>query len=366
MPEFNYRTRLTSVILLLLISLALAIGYPAYAETLAVPNDDIHDILEKSLSVVEIDKEIARLEQQQADLRLTMTDTEQQLSEQEEQISDKRDGAGKVLRAYYMGERDGMYGALLNADSLTHFFQVLDFIDLVISNDKHTLNSYIDQYHALQERYTEMGEKQAGLILLENRLKQQRERVLALESQVDEQLEGRSDSERIRLLMEELTNSWQTAGLKEVQSYFKALSKAMGKLPEWIQDNKDLLETKGFQYTIRIPEEKLNAFLIEQDKRFSNFSFHFEDNKITASGSRDGMDISVIGHYTIENEKINGIIFHVDELIYNGFSLPDTTRASLEQEFDLGFYPGKILKFLKANDVETTDGELIIKLSINL
>src|SRR5690606_35501778 len=121
----------------------------------------------------------------------------------------------------------------------------------------------------------------------------------------------RSDSERIRLLMEELTQFWETAGLTEVREYFKAISAAMGKLPGWVQENKDMLEVKGFNYTIRVPEEKLNEFLRDQDERFNNFSFSFGDDTITAHGKRDGMEISVTGHYSIQDEPKNGIIFHV-------------------------------------------------------
>ena len=64
---------------------------------------------------------------------------------------------------------------------------------------------------------------------------------------------------------------------------------------------------------------------------------------------------------------MNGsILFHVDELIFNGLALPDTTRAQLEQQFDLGFYPSEIVSFLKAKSVEVKGNDLIIKLSISL
>jgi hypothetical protein len=56
----------------------------------------------------------------------------------------------------------------------------------------------------------------------------------------------------------------------------------------------------------------------------------------------------------------------VDDLLFNGFTLPDTTRAALEKEFDLGFYPGLMISFLKAKEVEIKDGELIIRLTLSL
>jgi hypothetical protein len=65
-------------------------------------------------------------------------------------------------------------------------------------------------------------------------------------------------------------------------------------------------------------------------------------------------------------EKSGAILFHVDELIFNGLALPDTTRRSLEEEFDLGFYPQKMVSFLKTKSVQIEDGKLIVKLSISL
>src|SRR5690606_27082163 len=108
----------------------------------------------------------------------------------------------------------------------------------------------------------------------------------------------------------------------------------------------------------------LNTFLREQNELFNHFSFTFSDNIITAYGKKDDIEISVSGHYSVENEPVNGIIFHVDQLFFNGFALPDTTRQALEKEFDLGFYPQLIISFLKANAIEMNDGELVIKLSI--
>ncbi|MNE85058.1 hypothetical protein D3C80_1820140 [compost metagenome] len=99
---------------------------------------------------------------------------------------------------------------------------------------------------------------------------------------------------------------------------------------------------------------------------FNDFTFQFKEDKVVAQGKRENMEIQIAGHYTIENDPKNAILFHVDELLFNGFALPDTTRQALEKEFDLGFYPDLIVSFLKANAVTMEDGELTIKLSITL
>lgn len=354
------------IIVIITITALLLLKLPVMAEPQPTEDEHIKELLEKSLSVVEIDKEIERIQAQKLVLEEDMAQTRLLLANQEEQIADKREAAGKVLRAYYMGDRNILLQALLSFNSLPDLFAMLDYIDIIIAQDKLAITTYKEHYRQLQSGYSKMEDNKEELQSVESRLRTQRDRVLALEQQIDTELAGRSDGERLRLMMQELTTYWETAGLGEVELYFGALSKAMQQLPTWIQDNKEYLEIDGFNYTIRVPQDALNLFLREQDDRFDTFSFVFEDDKVTAQGMRDGMELSITGHYTVENEPDNGIIFHVDELLFNGFALPDTTRQTLEDQFDLGFYPSLIISFLKATSVETKDGELIIKLSVKL
>ncbi|OMF36972.1 hypothetical protein BK133_07070 [Paenibacillus sp. FSL H8-0548] len=360
------RNRISIAIIAMLFTTLLLIQLPVWAEPLPTEEEEMHSLLEKSLSVVEIDKEIIRIGEQKQQLLLTMTDTERQLVLQEQQIELKQEEAGNVLRAYYVGERDFLLSALLSFDSLSELFQMLDYAEIILTHDKNTLNTYVEQYRKVKEGYQLLEARRDELDAIEEQLQTQKTRVLALEKQLDSELAGRSDADKIRILMNELTSYWETAGVDEVKQYFRALSKAMQSLPAWIQDNKQLLEIKGFQYTIRVPEQSLNSFLREQNDIFNNFSFVFNEGSIIAEGKRDQMEIKISGHYTVENDPKNAILFHVDKLIFNGFSLPDTTSRALEKEFDLGFYPDLIVPFLKANAVDIKDGELTIKLNLKL
>ena len=137
----------------------------------------------------------------------------------------------------------------------------------------------------------------------------------------------------------------------------------MDKMPTWVQNNKDML-IDGFNYTLTIPDAKLNAYLREQNALFDNFAFTFKQDKVIVSGKHDQLEVELSGHYSVETN--GGILFHVDELIFNGLSLPDTTRQQLEKEFDLGFYPSQIVSFLKTKSVSMEDGKLIIRLAISL
>ncbi|WMT42423.1 hypothetical protein RE628_08665 [Paenibacillus sp. D2_2] len=83
-------------------------------------------------------------------------------------------------------------------------------------------------------------------------------------------------------------------------------------------------------------------------------------------GSKEGLEISVEGHYTIENQPQNALVFHIDKLVFNGLELPDTTRTELEDEFDLGFYPKEIVPFIEATEAVIDEGQLTVKLKLSL
>ncbi|MNG35560.1 hypothetical protein D3C84_1223280 [compost metagenome] len=81
-------------------------------------------------------------------------------------------------------------------------------------------------------------------------------------------------------------------------------------------------------------------------------------------GDNGNIRVKIVGTYTVENEPQNAIRFHVKQLIFNGLALPDTTRADLEREFDLSFYPQLLIKYVKAKSVTLEDGELTVQLAI--
>lgn len=333
---------------------------------LSPEDEEARQIIEKSLSLVELDKEINRIAGQQQGIAAKLKRSNDELKLQEQAIEDQRENAGRVLRSYYKGERNILFAALFSAQSIRDVLTVMDYVNVIFTNDHHTLNSYLKQYQDIKKSVAALNEQSRQLEEVKIQLKAQRERVVALQKDVDGKLGGRSDADRLRLMIEELTGFWENVGLYEVKRYFKALAGAMKEMPNWVQDNKGMLAIDGFNYTLTVQEAELNAFLREQNELFNNFAFQFKENSVNVTGKRDGLEVTISGHYTVEEEPRNGIRFHVDELIFNGLSLPDTTRKSLEEEFDLGFYPGKIVNFLKAKSVIIEEGNLIVKLSISL
>lgn len=328
--------------------------------------EETKQILEKSLSIVEIDHEIERIQKQQQTIAAQVASLEQQLAIKNEQIQSKREQAGSVLRAYYMGDRESLLAAMLTLDSLDKFFSTYDYYAMIMEHDHDILNTYTAEYKEIERIEKNYRTNQQELASVLQNLQQQRSRVLALQSDVNDRLAHSTDPEKLKLLIQELTNFWQNIGIYEVRTYFKALSESMQDLPTMIKNNKESLVIDGFNYTINIKEDDLNQFLRDKNDLFKNFAFHFEKDMLIATGQRNNIEIAIKGHYTVEDKPENCILFHVDHLIFNGLELPDTTRKALEKEFDLGFYPAKLVSFIKATSVSIDDRTLQVKLKMNL
>ncbi|MBU5354230.1 hypothetical protein KQI74_18225 [Paenibacillus barcinonensis] len=326
---------------------------------------DTQAILQKTLSIVEIDHEIERIAKKQEELAAQHKTLSAQLQQQEQEIHIQQDRAGAVVRSYYTGERDSLLMTVLGAKSFKDLFVLYDYYQIIIGRDQATLDKYQTRYNSLQQTSNQIRQTSVELAEMKTNLQNQRTRVASLQNEVDEQITASGNAAAIQKLMNELTLYWENIGIYEVKRYFKALASAMQNLPDFIQKQNGAISTTGTTYTIRIGQDELNTFLRSQNEIFNDFAFTFDRDKITASGQRDQLQLSIEGHYTVENEPQNAIRFHVDKLVFNQLELPDTTRSMLEREFDLGFYPQKILSFVKATDVSTDEGILEVKLAIS-
>ncbi|CAH0119581.1 MULTISPECIES: hypothetical protein [unclassified Paenibacillus] len=337
---------------------ALLLAEPTPEETRA--------ILEKSLSVVEIDKEIARIEQQQRDIAARLTSLERELLDKDRLVAEKRGQAGAVLRAYYMGDRDVLLSALFSTKNWNDMLLMWEYYNIIVEHDHKLLHTYMADYRQVRELDEQLQATQAELGALKTSLLAQRERVLGLQSDIDNALAQSADPETMKRLIAELSEFWQNIGIREVRQYFEALASVMQDLPEMITSDKDSLSIDGLNYTVQVKDDQLNAFLRSKNNLFDNFAFAFEQDRLVATGKRNDIIVAIQGHYTVEEEPQNSILFHVDHLLFNGLELPDTTRRSLEEQFDLGFYPKQIMPFLKATEVQIEDGLMKVKLTLNL
>lgn len=332
----------------------------------AMPDDEeTRKLLEQTLSSAEIEREIARIRVQERSLAGKVSELTEQADAKQIAIADKQERAGAVVRAYYMGERDGLLAAMLSAKSISRMLALFDYYEIIIGQDRNTLTAYKDQYKDLTNTITAARRSAEELAELRTALEEQKKRVLALNEQIQGGIHASADPARMSMLLEEFGKYWENIGIHEVRTYFKALSSAMKQLPQFVQNRDGVLVRKGMTYNLALKEEDLNEFLVSQNKLFQDFGFHFKNNEITASGTSGGLSLTLTGHYTIQEEPVNGLMFHVDRVVFNGLELPDTTRKELEEEFDLGFYPAKIVSFLRAAEVSSADGVLHVKLSLS-
>ncbi|MEK4060128.1 MULTISPECIES: coiled-coil domain-containing protein [unclassified Paenibacillus] len=328
-------------------------------------NEETRRLLEQTLSSAEIEREILRITAEQKVLEKKVSLLSKQAAEKEAAIADQQERAGAVIRSYYMGDRDSLLAALLSAKSISRMLALYDYYEIIIGQDRDILDQYEEQYKDMKSTITASLRSSKELEELKTALTEQKTRVAALNEEIEGGISASSDPESMSALLNEFTRYWENIGIHEVKTYFKALSSAMNHLPQFVQSKSGMLTRKGMTYTLALKEEDLNTFLISQNELFKDFAFHFNKGQVTASGTSGGLTLTLTGHYTIENEPVNGLMFHVDNVVFNGLELPDSTRQSLEEEFDLGFYPEKIVSLLHATEVESKEGVLYVKLSIS-
>lgn len=121
-----------------------------------------------------------------------------QPQEQEEQIHIQQDRAGAVVRSYYTGERDSLLMTVLGARSFKDLFVLYDYYQIIIGRDQAVLDKYQDRYRNLQQTSTQIRQTTTELTEMKTNLQNQRERVVALQKEVDDQIATRrcgADSE---------------------------------------------------------------------------------------------------------------------------------------------------------------------------
>lgn len=345
---------------------ATALGQAHAVEESAMSDEEIRELLEKSLNIAELDKEIERIAAQRRETAGQIRTLTGRIDGLESELDMRRERVGDVLRSWYMGERDALLQAILSSDSLSDLLTMLDYLDEMLSHDKFTINAYRKQREDwLKERERLMAEERR-LTEIEENLRLQRERVVRLKAEVDGIIASSGDGERLRLLIAEWIAYWEKTGLPEVERHFRALADAMTNLPGWLAERKDLVKQSGFTYTVRLPEDDLNEFLREQNPLFASFAFRFEDGVVSAYGRRDDLEVEIAGRYAIEDEPEHAVRFHTGKIVFNGFTLPDTTIRELERKFDLGFYPQLLVPLVRATAVEAEDGVLTVELRVGL
>ncbi|MFD2612784.1 hypothetical protein [Paenibacillus gansuensis] len=338
----------------------------ARAEISSKAPDPAQGLLEKSLTLIELNRELDRIREQQADIALKIKQTDVRISDRENSLQQQKQRTGALLRSVYTGERQSLWTVMLQVRSWTEALEIMDLFGIIMKQDRQTMDSYASSARQLRMDKQSLEQQQVSLSSLEDRLTLQKNRLQTVQSEVDQELAGNPDAEALRSLMENMSNYWLEKGQALFKSYFRALAQAMKDFPELLQDSSQELSLESMNYKVIVKDEELNKFLRRKNDLFQNIDFRFEQGQLIASGSKDGMDVLIAGHYTVLQKPKNVISFHIDRLEFNGLELPDTTRSDFENKFDLGFYPQKIMSVFKAKNVRIEPGVLTVQLDLAL
>lgn len=345
--------------------ISLFIGHSSIANSDTISIDDHHQLLEKGLTIYEIDQELLRIADREAQVALEIKEATIKLQEEEEIVQDKRERAGKIIRAYYSGERSNLLRVILFIDNFSDAWTVIEYLQVIFANDQYILQTYLDSYRELKQSIAALKEIEVQLQEIKQLYLDQRNRLVQLQEELDAQLAELPDKEEVLSEIEQLTLRWEQHGLPLFQQYFSSLSEAMQQLPEILSEYEGMLTAKGLQWTFTMTDEQLNSFLRNKNEQFHQLTFKFEEDRIIAVGEADDTTIQIGGQYVVLDEPVNHIGFILDELQYDGYYLPDTTQQQFTEQFDLGFYPQNIIPFVVASDVVVEEGKLIVQLRLS-
>nr|WP_100085668.1 hypothetical protein [Paenibacillus elgii] len=345
--------------------------YSAYAES----GQADRSLLQKGLTIYEIDQELSRIADQEVKLQAQMQSAEQQIREAEHSTSEAKIHAAKVVRSYYMGDRDSLWVLLFSVGSFSDAVSVLDYLQMILRNDKQALQRHTDAWQRLTSVKKELADAHTSLQRTKERYLQQRERLAELQKEVDAQLSDSKEQAALLQQMLELNKLWENKGIPLFKTYFQALAGAMQQLPELVtsgggKNKNGNLVMNGVNYTFQMTDSELNDFLRKKNERFRNLTFHFYPDQVSASGQEGDIAVMIRGSYEMavmdDGSGKPFIRFRILEMQFNGFSLPSTTVEEFEKSFDLGIYPQNIASFLQVTGVRLEEGKLSILLKLAL
>jgi hypothetical protein len=352
---------------ILLASPLSAAAAPSAAEAGAVEaTTEGSSAVQQGLTIHELDKELLRLKEQEAVVVEKIGQQEETLESQAVSLKQRSAAAGKILRAYYMGERDRLWMLLFEMRSLSEALLALDYLQSIVSNDFRTLETYRAAYQEQQVLLAELESKQTNLEYIIAEHERQRERLLTAQEELDRKLAALSEAEHLAELekIAAVTTEWEDVGIPIFESVLSALSAAMVDLPMLLSDQ-SLLEMNGTNVQIRITDDRFNRFLREHNALFDKFEFKFVEQGLTVTGKVEEKIASFEGQYILQKEPVNALRFEITRIVFNGYELPDTTRNSLHKQYDFTFEPGKLFAGLSVADLANEEGQLRVQLTFD-
>ncbi|OCT17120.1 hypothetical protein A8709_24355 [Paenibacillus pectinilyticus] len=360
--------KLTAMLLSIVMLTQLTLPYTAVsAEETGTAQDEAKELVQKGLTIFEIDKEVARLNDQDAKIGEQIKQNEQDIAKQSGNVDTTRKHAGKVLRAYYTGDRDSIWMLLFAASSFTDALRMFEYLQMIITNDHRSLAMFTDSFQKLKKLQTVLADSRTQLQTTKDKLLQQRERLVKLQEDLDKQLAISTQAAAITAQIKSLNDQWKQDGLPLARDYLDNLSTAFRALPDFLMAGKYISVTSNTP-VVNLTDTDFNAYLHSKSDLLQTLNFEFKDGAMIATGKKGDLQISIYGNFVLltNADNMNEVRFVVDNLEFNGFKLPDTTIADFSKDFQLGFVPKKVASYLDVLSVETKKGVAVVKLKISL
>ncbi|MGO4272014.1 coiled-coil domain-containing protein [Paenibacillus sp. TAF58] len=362
---YKFVAIILSILLLTQITLPLQ---PISAEEKTSTQDEAKDLVQKGLTIFEIDKEVSRLNEQDASIVAQIKQNEQDIIKQKSNVENTRKHAGKVLRAYYTGDRDSIWMLLFTVSSFTDALRMFEYMQMIITNDHRALSAFTESFKKLTNLRTELDSSRAELQKTKEKFLTQRERLVKLQEELDKQLAVSTQAQVIEDQIKSLNDQWRQEGIPLFREYLNSLSSAFRELPQYVTKESKFMDLSSIKNpVITISDKDFNTYLHSKNELLQNLNFEFTDGSIIAKGNKDHVQIRLQGMFILkELPDMNEVRFIVDKLEFNGFQLPDTTIEDFMKEFQLGFTPKKIVNYLDVVSVETKNGIAVVKLKLSL
>lgn len=363
--KYKFVAMMLAILLLMQMTLPFQVLSAEETNTL---QDETKELVQKGLTIFEIDKEVGRLNEQDAKIVDQIKQNEQDILKQSSNVENTRKHAGKVLRAYYTGDRDSIWMLLFTVSSFTDALRMFEYLQMIINNDHRALSTFTESFKKLKSLQTELVSTRIELQKTKEKYLLQRERLVKLQEELDKQLAVSAQAKVIEAQIKSLNDQWKQEGVPLFREYLNSLSSAFRELPQYVTKENKFMDLSSIKNpVITISDTDFNTYLHSKNELLQNLNFKFADGSIIAKGKKDNVQIAIEGKFVLkENPDMNEVRFIVDILEFNGFQLPDTTIEDFTKEFQLGFVPKKIVNYLDVISVETKDGTAVVKLKLSL
>ncbi len=320
-------------------------------------------ILQQHFTQKELERTLSLIKQEEGRLQTDIARLDVEMQRQKLVMEAMQRHAGEVARAYYTGQRSSLLSLLFDAENFNDLLLMYNVLQYLYQRDM----SKLEAFQAERAKAASMqAEKQSRLMTLQDlrvRYEQQLTEMLAIQAEKEKNVEKLTDPTSVESLMDHLIVDWRNRGLPAFQTFFSMLANVMMQVPELATPER--IQSDGlFSHTFTIKQEEFNQFLVSKDELFKQANFQFDNNELIVDGTYDHMRLRIVGNYELVSPK--QLKFHIKQLYFDGFALPQSTIEEMEKAYDLGFYPELISPNIQVEGITMANQELRLQLKVNL